>query len=116
MATPVTPVLPAGVPSAPAAPRPKNVLEAAQQFEALLIEQLLKGARGDGQGWLGTGDDAEDSTEAELAEQQFAQAIAKGGGLGLSNRIAASLSGTGRPPESSEAPALRGVVRSGVER
>ena len=40
--------------------KPENVREAAQQFESLLIAQLLKTAResGSGGGWLGTGDDA----------------------------------------------------------
>jgi Rod binding domain-containing protein len=79
--------------SAPAAPRPKNVAEAAKQFEALLIGQMLKASHGDDEdGWLGSGDDPGSATAMELAEGQFAQALAQSGGLGLSARIASSMS------------------------
>jgi len=77
---------------APAAHPPKNAAEAARQFEALLMAQILKAARGDEKGWLGTGDDSGDAMASELAEEQFAQALAQNGGLGLSNRIISSLS------------------------
>ena len=73
--------------------RPKNVQEAAQQFEALMIGELLKAARGDGKGWLGAGDETGDATAGELAEEQFAQALAKSGGLGLGAQITANLGG-----------------------
>ena len=96
------------------AARPRNVAEAAQQFEALLIAQMLKGARGDDQaGWFGSGEDAGSATAAELAEEQFAQALARSGGLGLGRQIASSLSRQGQPPTDSEAPALRGIFRGG---
>jgi peptidoglycan hydrolase FlgJ len=75
------------------AARPPQTLEAAaKQFEALMIEQLLKEARGDEGGWLGSGEDTGNATEAGLAEEQFAQALAKSGGLGLSAQIVSSLS------------------------
>ena len=80
------------VPGAETSRLPKNMVEAARQFEALLIEQLLKGARGNEQGWLGTGEETGDATSAELAEEQFAQALANQGGLGLSAQIVRSLS------------------------
>lgn len=88
--------------------RPKNLDEAARQFEALLIQQLLKSARGE-QGWFGAAEDAGSSTAAELAEEQFARALATRGGLGLSARIVAGLSGNAPPPEKSATPAVRGV-------
>ena len=72
--------------------RPKNIAEAAKQFEALMIGELLKAARGDGKGWLGSGEETGDATAAGLAEEQFAQALAQSGGLGLSAQITASLS------------------------
>ena len=79
--------------------RPKNVAEAAQQFEALLIGQMLKGARSDDQaGWFGSAEDAGSATAAELAEEQFAQALARSGGLGLGRQIASSLARQGQPP------------------
>ncbi len=75
--------------NAPAAlqPRPKDdparVEDAARQFEALLIAQLLRAARADSEGWFGAGDGATASSVTALAEQQLAGALAAGGGLGL---------------------------------
>jgi Rod binding domain-containing protein len=71
---------------------PQTLEAAAKQFEALMIAQLLKEARGDEGGWLGSGEDAGDATAAGLAEEQFAQALAQSGGLGLSAQIVSSLS------------------------
>jgi len=81
-----------GTPEPPAAPPPKTIEAAAKQFEALMIAQLLKEARGSEGGWLGSGEDSGSATAAELAEEQFAQALAANGGLGLSKQIVASLS------------------------
>jgi len=91
---PVGSTLPIGALAPPASdPRPRDVQQASRQFEALLIGQMLKSARGDdADGWLGSGDEPGSDTATELAEQQFAQALAQHGGLGLSTRIAASLS------------------------
>jgi Rod binding domain-containing protein len=75
----------------PAARPPETVEAAAKQFEALMIAQLLKEARGDEDGWLGSGEDAGSATQAGLAEEQFAQALARNGGLGLSAQIVSSL-------------------------
>lgn len=68
---------------------PAKIRDAAQQFEALLLGQLLKGMRG-GDSGLG---DAGASTDAlfECAEQEFAKALAARGGLGLARMIAAGL-------------------------
>jgi Rod binding domain-containing protein len=76
----------------PAPPPPKTVEAAAKQFEALMIGQLLKEARGDEGGWLGSGEDSGSATAAGLAEEQFAQALAQSGGLGFSAQIVSSLS------------------------
>ncbi len=80
----------------PAARPPRTLEEAAKQVEAFMIGQLLKEARGDEDGWLGSGGDAGSSTQAGLAEEQFAQALAQNGGLGLSARIVSSLSARAR--------------------
>jgi Rod binding domain-containing protein len=83
----------AGTMVEPPAPRPPQTVEAAaKQFEALMIGQLLKEARGDEGGWLGSGEDTGNATAAALAEEQFAQALAQSGGLGLSARLVSSLS------------------------
>jgi Rod binding domain-containing protein len=76
----------------PAARQPKTVEAAAKQFEALMIAQLLKEARGDEGGWLGGDEDTGSATQTGLAEEQFAQALAHSGGLGLSSQIVSSLS------------------------
>jgi Rod binding domain-containing protein len=68
---------------------------AAKQFEALMIAQILKeshGHDGDDGGWLGSEEGAGSATGAGLAEEQFAQALARNGGLGLSAQIVSSLS------------------------
>jgi len=80
------------VPQPAVARPPQNLQEAARQFEALMIGELLKAARSDENGWLGSGEDNGDATSAGLAEEQFAQALAQNGGLGLSAQITASIS------------------------
>ena len=102
--------------SAPATSRPKNIADASKQFEALLIGQMLKAAHSDDEdGWLGSGDDPGSSTAMEMAEGQFAQAIAQSGGLGLSANIAASVSHADpAATASSKTPALRGVLHGRI--
>jgi Rod binding domain-containing protein len=87
-----------GAIGAPPAPKPQTLAEAAQQFEAVMIGQLLKEAQGDEGGWLGSDADAGSATAAGLAEEQFAQALAHSGGLGLSAQIVSSLSARGVEP------------------
>lgn len=71
--------------------RPRNIEEAASQFEALLISQMLKSAHEDGESWLGTDGDQTESTMTELAEDHLSQALAAHGGLGLSKVIVQQL-------------------------
>ncbi len=71
--------------------RPKNVAQAATQFEALLLTQMLKQAHGEDSGWLGAGEDSESSSYMDMADQFLAQALAARGGLGLSETIRKSL-------------------------
>jgi Rod binding domain-containing protein len=67
---------------------PEKIHHAAQQFESLLISQILKGAHpDDSEGWLGTGDDEAASSAMGIAEEQFAQALSARGGLGLAALI-----------------------------
>ena len=65
----------------------------AQQFEALLIGELLKTSREAGSsGWLGTGDnDDAGQIGVEVGEQEFARMLAACGGLGLSKTIEAGM-------------------------
>ena len=69
--------------------KPKNVEEAARQFEALLIGQMLRSVRE-----ASTSDDDQDNASAtmlDVADQQFSQLLAHNGGLGLAQMIAKGL-------------------------
>jgi Rod binding domain-containing protein len=74
---------------------PEKISGVAKQFEALMIEQMLKSAReSSGGGWLGNDDDKDDQTGSlvmDMAEQGFSQAMAARGGLGIAKMVTASL-------------------------
>jgi flagellar protein FlgJ len=70
---------------------PEKVHDAAQQFEALLIGQILRSARQDGTGWFTDGEDPSGEVATDYAEQQFATVLAQRGGLGLADMIAKGL-------------------------
>ncbi len=72
-------------------------MTAAKDFEALLIGQMLRSARQEDSGWLGTGDDEAGSAAYSLGEDQLAKAMAAGGGLGLAKVIAAGLAQQAAP-------------------
>lgn len=76
-----------------AADSPAKIKEAATQFEALLINQMLQSARALGGNGIADGDDSEGAGSAvvELGEQQFAQALASSGGLGIAKMVVAGL-------------------------
>jgi Rod binding domain-containing protein len=77
-----------GGPSSGENVRNRSVREAAEQFEALLIGQMLKEMRtSETGGWLGGGEDASGGTMIELAEEQLARALTSQGGLGLASMI-----------------------------
>ena len=72
---------------------PQKVRDAAREFEALMIEQMLRSARAGGGGeWMG--EDQTGSALPEMAEQQFARALAAGGGLGLAKLVVEGLERT----------------------
>ncbi len=80
----------AGQTAPPKLDDPVKIRQAAQQFEALLLEQVMQSAKGDS-GWLRNDADSSDDCATGLAEQQLAMAMAQNGGLGLSNLIAKAL-------------------------
>jgi flagellar protein FlgJ len=82
-------VLPAAAPTK--ADTPEKVRDAAQQFEALLIGQILRAARESGSGWFSDGEDPSGEIATDYAEQQFATVLAQKGGLGLADTIAKGL-------------------------
>ena len=76
-----------------AAKKQKQLESAGEQFEALMMSELLKAAReaGSDGGWMGTGDDQAGQTGLDMAEQQVASVMAKAGGLGMKKFICSSL-------------------------
>ncbi|MBM3723899.1 MAG: hypothetical protein FJW40_00530 [Acidobacteria bacterium] len=77
-----------------AAPRdsPEKVHDAAGQFEALMVEQLLKMMRTEGEGWLGGSADSSGDILQGMAEQAFAKVIGERGGFGLATMIEKQMS------------------------
>jgi peptidoglycan hydrolase FlgJ len=88
-------------PAPAAAPKnagPAKIHEAAQQFEALLLGELLETAHPSG-GWLGGGEDGASDTASSLAVQQLAVMMAKQGGIGLADLVASGLDRAGTAAE-----------------
>ncbi len=65
--------------------------EAARQFEALLLAQILKSARQASSGGLAGETDAAGGCAMEFAEEQVAALLAERGGLGIANVIVAGI-------------------------
>jgi flagellar protein FlgJ len=85
---------------------PKKLQDAAKQFEALMIGQMMKTVRDSGEGsWLSEGDEAGEDSSMSMAEEQFAQAMASNGGLGLAKMVMRTMShaGAASPAESDTA-------------
>ncbi len=71
---------------------PEKIKDAATQFEALMIGQLLKAAHDEsGDESLGGDSDPASASAMDFANDYFARAMATQGGLGLSNMIVAGL-------------------------
>ena len=83
----------AGIVSLTAGAIPKDtakITQAAQQFEALLIGQILHSAHASDGGWLGS-DDSSGACATDFAEEQLANTIAQQGGFGLAKMISQEL-------------------------
>ncbi len=97
MVTPSSGILGGGsaqVASGSAGNDPARVREAACQFESLLLGQMMKSAHQADQLWSGEeNDDQSGETATELAKEQFAQALARQGGLSLARMVIAGLNG-----------------------
>ena len=77
--------------AAPPKDDPAKVKDAAHQFEALLIGQMMKGMQDSEGGWLGTDEDDASSSAMQYAQEMFAQSMASGGGLGIAKLVAQGL-------------------------
>jgi Rod binding domain-containing protein len=80
-----------------AKPDPAKTLDAASQFEALLIASMLKASREAGSSWLGTGDDQAGASAISYAEEHLSQVLASQGGLGIARMVVAGLESQKRP-------------------
>lgn len=109
MELPIRATASSGLGSSSATPASRDetkVRDAAQQFEALLIQQMLRSAReAESGGGLGSEDHSNDSIR-DYAEQQIAQVLSASGGMGLSKLIVQGLNarpaGDGPPPKSGQ--------------
>jgi peptidoglycan hydrolase FlgJ len=95
---------------------PSKIADAAKQFEALMLGQILKTAResSDG-GWLGTGDDHSGELALELGEQQFAQAMSSRGGLGIAKLVTAGLDRHSAKAANSGSPASTPAIETSTD-
>jgi flagellar protein FlgJ len=91
MAAPISSLSTSPTMTSPAAGKPKDAAEAAKQFEAMLIAQMLHSAREDAGDDALSGEDSGSSTMLDMADQQFSKLLADRGGLGLASLIAKSL-------------------------
>ncbi len=90
--TVLTPILPESSLAIPTRKpdTPAKIHDAAQQFEALLIGQILQSVS-EGGGWLGSGGDSASSCATGFAQEQLAGMMARSGGFGLADLIAKGL-------------------------
>ena len=86
----IDPITAAASPDAAAASTSK-IRGAAQQFEALLIAQMLKSVKDSDGGWMGTGEDQAGTSAMEYAQEMFAQSLSANGGLGLAKLVVTGL-------------------------
>lgn len=68
------------------AAKPTKIEDAAKQFEALMIAQMLRTARENTEDQSSSG-----STMLDVADQQFSQVLANNGGLGLAKLVVKGL-------------------------
>ena len=79
-------------PDSPKKDSPEKIKDAASQFEALLMGQILKAAHEEnGDGWGDEESDQASATAKDFANDYFARSLASTGGLGLSKMIANGL-------------------------
>ncbi len=64
----------------------QKIATAAKQFEAILLNEMLKSARETDQN-----EDEQASALSDFGQQQFAQALADRGGLGIAKMVVAGL-------------------------
>jgi len=71
------------------APRQTKLADAAQQFEAMMTQELLKPFSASHDGWGGEAQDADAGADTmnSFGTEAVAKAIAKNGGLGIARQV-----------------------------
>jgi peptidoglycan hydrolase FlgJ len=116
MTNPITSPVASIASKAPIAqPKPSRVKDAAQQFEALMIGQMLRSVR---EAAKDSDSDSSGDTMIDLADQQFSKLMSQNGGLGLAQMIVKGLNHENRQqhPESKPVAAsgTSGAGQSGI--
>lgn len=75
---------------------PRTIRQAGEQFESLLIAELLRMTHGEEGSWLGAGEDPASSCAMGLADESLAGAISSQGGFGLGKLVTESLASASR--------------------
>jgi len=90
-------------------PEHRKLMDAAQQFEGMLLQEMLKPMREHGFGQQDEEDKSEGSgfgdTLSSFGTEAMATAIAKGGGLGIAKRVVAQVEGEKKSHDSQAAQA-----------
>ncbi len=71
--------------------RHAKLVDAAQQFEATMLQELLKPMRRGQAGWDEEIDDSASNTISSFGSEAMAKAIARGGGFGIAKQIVAKV-------------------------
>jgi peptidoglycan hydrolase FlgJ len=71
-----------------------KLVDAAQQFEAMMLQEMLKPMRGGQDSWGGNekSDDSASDTISSFGTEAFAKAISKGGGFGIAKQVISQVS------------------------
>ena len=78
-------------PEAMARQKHGRLVDAAQQFEATMLQELLKPMQRGQDGWDEKSDDSASSTISSFGSEAMAKALAMGGGFGIAKQIVAKV-------------------------
>lgn len=71
-----------------------KLVDAAQQFEAMMLQEMLKPMRGGQDSWGGDeggNSDSASDTISSFGTEAFAKAISKGGGFGIARQVVSQI-------------------------
>jgi Rod binding domain-containing protein len=85
----ISPDVPSGPTIAIEGPKQAKLVDAAQQFEATMLQELLKPMQHGQDSWGGEvkSDDSASDTISSFGTEAIAKAISKGGGFGIAKQI-----------------------------